>query len=614
MHHSAQRSGRAPAHRQHRKRNRAWWLVVGLLLVILLGAAAWVGTRALMAKSDLDAALLLVPQIKTQILAGDSGAAMKTVSVAAAKVRDAKNLTSDPVWRIAEIIPVAGSNLRNVRELTDIADGIFVDAVTPLSSVAKTFKPESLKPKDGAIDVAPFVAAKPAVVKATKAVLTAQKRMRALDTSGSISQVKVGAQKFSTMIDGIVPQLQLANKALKILPDLLGESAPRHYLLLFQNNAEPRALGGTAGAMVLVTVDKGHIQLGQQASTRDFPHYGGPVIPASEERIAIYGSGIATDALSVTSTPSFSQAAKAIQAMWASQFGTSFDGVASIDPIALGYILKATGPIKLATGDTLTSDNAASMLLNGVYQRYPALTNADNIKQDAFFGAAVSATFERVTGGGFDPAVFMKVLLQGLNEHRLSFWSGNAQEQEVISTVGLTPEAPVSDATHERAGLYIGDAVGSKLEYYLTQKVAVTQGVCRADGRETYRVGIDLTSSIPANPEKTIPAYILGEWKRERTVPGNMRLDVMTYAPTGSTIVGMSVDGKAVDPGTLRDGANPVALVRTPEIAPGATLNVTFEFVGAKPGTKALDLTVTPLVHPTPITKAAIDCGSVAKE
>src|SRR6185312_15589728 len=180
---------------------------------------------------------------------------------------------------------------------TDIADGVFVNAVTPLSSIAKDLSPSSLKPKDGAIDIAPFVSAKPIVEKATTVVLRAQSRLHGLDTTGSISQVRDGTMKFSSMIDAIAPQLKLANKALAVLPGLMGEESPRHYLLLFQNSAEPRALGGTTGAMVLLTVDKGKVELGQQASGLDFVKYPSSVIPEGDDTASIYGAEFATDVL-----------------------------------------------------------------------------------------------------------------------------------------------------------------------------------------------------------------------------------------------------------------------------------------------------------------------------
>ena len=52
----------------------------------------------------------------------------------------------------------------------------------------------------------------------------------------------------------------LANASV-LLPAMLGADGPRNYLVLFQNNAEWRSLGGIAGAAALIRTDGGSMQL-----------------------------------------------------------------------------------------------------------------------------------------------------------------------------------------------------------------------------------------------------------------------------------------------------------------------------------------------------------------
>ncbi len=93
--------------------------------------------------------------------------------------------------------------------------------------------------------------------------------------------------------------------------------------------------------------------------------------------------------------------------MWQRETGQQVNGVIAIDPVTLGYLLKATGPVQLATGDTLTSDNAVKLLLSEAYARY-----SDPKVQDAFFASAASAVFEKVSSGGFDAKQFVAALTQ----------------------------------------------------------------------------------------------------------------------------------------------------------------------------------------------------------
>ena len=156
---------------------------------------------------------------------------------------------------------------------------------------------------------------------------------------------------------------------------MLGASGPRNYLLLFQNPAELRATGGIPGAVALVHTENGKISLTQQASSADFPHYTPSVLELPLETRGLYGNIVGEYLQDVTMTPYFPLSGQLAREMWKRQFGTEVDGVLSMDPVTLSYLLRATGPIALPTGDTLTSDNAVKLLLSDVYARYKSLPN-----------------------------------------------------------------------------------------------------------------------------------------------------------------------------------------------------------------------------------------------
>ena len=92
-----------------------------------MGTAAWVGTRGLAAKAELEAAQAQVSQLKADA-AAQKFSSLGKIEAHAAKARD---LTSDPIWRAAEAIPVAGKNLTAVRELAAVTDEIVTGTVAP---------------------------------------------------------------------------------------------------------------------------------------------------------------------------------------------------------------------------------------------------------------------------------------------------------------------------------------------------------------------------------------------------------------------------------------------------------------------------------------------------
>ncbi|GAA3874127.1 DUF4012 domain-containing protein [Leifsonia kafniensis] len=604
--------------RAHEKKRtspfRRWWVwTIVFVFVGIVAGGAWLGTRALQAKDDLQAAVPLVSELKAQVLAQDVPAAQATLDKLTPLVVEARELTSDPVWRAAEIVPIAGSNLSAVRELAFVTDSIVTGAIPPLLNVVDTMMSGGLKPVDGALNTGLLVESIPQIEAAADVIENAAEVTESIDTAHTIGQVTDAQKTMSDMLGQITPMLKTAREVLPLLPPALGTDGPRQYLVMFQNNAEARALGGIPGAIVQMTIDNGKISLGQQASGRDFATYGESVIPAPDGVEELYERAFGTSILNSTVRPSFPSAAQIVSTMWQNQFGVTVDGVVSLDPVALSYMLKATGPISLASGDTLTSKNAASVLMNEVYLRYPGETEAQRLQQDEFFGSVVSGVFGAVmSGGNLDPKVLASGMMKAVGERRLLLWSSHEAEMTQLVTAGIDGELPVGTDKTDPVGLYTQDAIGSKMDFYLKQAVTLSQGSCRTDGRENYRVSVDVTNIAPKNAADVLTFYIMGDGS-EGVADGDIRIDLLAYAPPGSTIVAVRVDGDAQDVGSRHDGDYPVSRVRT-SFSPGETRNVTFDIVAAESGTRTLAAELTPLVYKTPVTTVPLDCAGIPTE
>jgi hypothetical protein len=592
---------------------RWWfWLIIAVMFV-LLAAAAWIGVRALGAKSELEAAQAQVSQLKADAVAqkfSSLGTTMAKIESHAAKARD---LTSDPIWRLAELIPVAGKNLTVVRQLAAATDAVVVDAVAPLVKVASTLSPKSFAPVDGAINLAPLTAAVPAVAQAKAGINSAVATIDGIDTSGTVGVLVAAKQKLSGLLTSVVPLIDTANEALPFIAPAMGSQQPRHYAVMFENNAESRPLGGTALSFALITMDHGKITLAStvSAGSSHFASYASSVIPVPDGLMTLYDGTFGTFIPNATVRPKFATAAQVTHEMWKRQFGMAVDGVISIDPVALSYILRATPPITLPSGDILTSDSLVPLLLNGVYLRYNSGNNeTDAEAQQLIYAEAVAATFARLSHGPLDVKLLLAAVMQATSERRILLWSAKAPEQAELEKSGLAGDLPLSDAKTDRVGVYFEDNVGAKLNYYLAQAVHLEQGVCRTDGRQTYRVGVDLTSTVPANPTKSLTPAVLGQWRPEKVKPGVQRMYVYVYAPPGTQFTGATLNGVAVAVAPNHDENYPVAKMRV-EVKPGATVKMTVDIVAAKAGKKALDAIITPMVHATALDRPALNCATV---
>ncbi|TFC89518.1 DUF4012 domain-containing protein [Cryobacterium sp. TmT2-59] len=609
-------SARSSGNRCKPRIYRRWWFWTVVVVGVLVVAGSWVGLRGLQAKAELEAAMPLASTIKAELLAGDSAAVSVSVKSMAEHTDRARELTGDPVWRAAEFVPFVGANLAAVRNLADVADDVVRGTAVPLAATAAALNPAALKPTDGVIALEPIIAAGEALSQASTVFAAADKRVSDLDTSTTVGQITAAVDEFHGFLGSITPRLVSASQVVDAVPEALGGSAPRNYVIVFQNNAEARALGGTSLSFALLTMDKGRVTLGDAvpAGFGNFAYYQESVVPLPEGVETLYGTEYGRAMSNLTVRPSFESAAETAQEMWKRQFGRKVDGVISIDPVALGYLLRGTAPIPLSTGDVLTSDTLVPLLLNGVYMRYNTDNiGADNAAQDAVYAEIVSKTFDQLLSGDVDPKVMLSALTQAVSERRVLMWSPDMKEEAVFESFGVDGALPKSDKETDRVGVYFQENVGSKMNYYLKQSVSLGEAACRADGKASYRIGVDLTNEMPADAATSISPSILGTFVREKLEPGVQRMIVMVYAPRGSRIVGATVDGAPVALEPFHDTDYPVArLILTME--PGATSKMTIDVVAAGTDTKALEAQVTPMVNATTVSDLPLDCGTVAKE
>jgi hypothetical protein len=221
----------------------------------------------------------------------------------------------------------------------------------------------------------------------------------------------------------------------------------------------------------------------------------------------------------------------------------------------------------------------------------------------------IDGLFGTVMGGGLDLNLLASGVMQAADERRLLLWSTNEAETALIDQADLAGELPQSDAETDRVGLYTQDAIGSKMDYYLDQNVTLSQGSCRADGRESYRVSVNNTNVLSSDEVDDLTYYIVGDGS-EGVRAGDIRIDLFAYAPPGAEFVGLSVDGVPESVEAFNDGDYPVSRLRT-TIRPGVTQNVTFDLVAGEPGTRVLESILTPMVRPTALESTALDCATV---
>ncbi|GAA2239784.1 DUF4012 domain-containing protein [Herbiconiux moechotypicola] len=576
-----------------------------MFLVLVAGGAVWVGLSALTVKDELEASRPLLSTVKDKVLAGEATSAQGDAEKLQEHVERAREAVSGPAWAIGEMVPVIGENLVAVRTITNSVSDVVDNAVVPAVQLGDKLSPEVFKPVNGAVDLAAIQSVMPVLDSAGTALTGAKESVSAIKTDTLIGPVKNAVIEINNLVGEVEPAIAGAKSLAPVLPALLGADGARNYLLVFENSAEARPLGGIAGAQILVTADQGRVAISQETSGRDFDFesedFANSKVPATARQLFLTPFGLQSQ--NNTLTPRVAVAADLTRSMWGNQRGVTPDTVIFIDPTALSYVLSATGPIALPDGNQLTSENAIDLLLNGVYQMFPEDPDA----QDAYFSAAAGLTFNSVMNGNVDIPSFVQAVARGGAERRVVANSTDQSVQTLIEQAGLQGRLPTgTEAAHE-VGIYISDYQGSKMDYYLRTAMEVGQATC-TDGARKIRVNIIATNVLdPAAVGDTSDFITGGSGNGFRIPRGDLRIFTYVYAPPGATVA--SITGSTSQEESLVgvDDEYPVAR-GVLQAGPGETQTVTIDIdVSALPE-KEIQTLVAPLIVQPEVAPLSFTC------
>jgi len=517
--------------RARRRRGRwGWWVLAGVL-ALLVAVVLWIVIRGLIARDQLLGAMPLVQELKAKAVAGELAEIEPIAAELEERAALAAELTSDPVWRLLEPVPLVGPNLAAFRQAAAAVDTVASEALPPLVGIADELDLAAFLPKDGRVDVAGIAALQPSFAQASEAVGAAATVVDGIDTSGTVPQIGEAVEQLIRAVDEAGGLVDGLNGVIQILPAMLGADGPRDLLLIVQNNAQWRATGGIPGALALLHAEDGRVQIVEQTTAASLWPYGDsrpPVIPVTEGERALHGEWIAQAGTNTTLTPDFARTGEILAAMWLERTGVAIDGAVSVDPIALSYVLAATGPITLADGTVIDSENAAAELLNEPYFRYE-----DPADQDAFFASAAATVFDAILSYGGSPAAFIDAVVRGVDDHRIFVWSAHPEEEAAILANGyLGSLEPRSDRDADEIGVYLADNTSSKMDWYIEPSVTVGSVYCPAYGRPYYEVTVRLLNPVAAGGEG-LPGYVTGRGVNG-IPPGDVQTHVFVTWPAGS--------------------------------------------------------------------------------
>src|SRR5690606_21157684 len=134
----------------------------------------------------------------------------------------------------------------------------------------------ALRPRDGAVPLAQLERLAPVVRAADARVDAAAADVEALPRTWLAEPVAAALQEFETVVAGPAAALDTGAALLATMPDFLGGSGPRRYLVAASNPAELRGTGGFLGAYAPLTLHPGRPPLHRLAPAPGPPHRAPP--------------------------------------------------------------------------------------------------------------------------------------------------------------------------------------------------------------------------------------------------------------------------------------------------------------------------------------------------
>ena len=518
--------------------NRRRWtrrLALGVLATAVVGVA-WLAVTGLLARAELNSVRAQLTVVQNDLKTGDYAGARMAAARVSRHADRAHALTSGPAWATAATIPGLGGPFEAARGVTASADALGRSTVPDLVDVYSAIDPAAMRFLDHRIDLSTLIARTPALDGIARAASAQQQRVTDLPHHTWLAPMNSAVGRLQASLTTLNASLDTVDRAAHIAPVMLGYPVPQRYFVGFQNEAEARGTGGLPGAFGIVVADHG---------TLSFTHFG------SDGELVGVDSGVSlgTDFdrqwsdfqptrqyLNSTVSPNFPDAARIWAGMWQRKSGQHIDGAVSLDPSALSYLLKVTGPALLPDGTTVDAKNVVALTQSTVYTRF-----TDQGRRKAYLLQVAKAADERVLGGFGDPGALARAATRAAHERRLLVWSSDASTEALFNRLDVGGTVPVTSAP------FIGPVVvnfgANKLDYYLDRSVDWRATGCGAVRDVT--VTVTLRNNAPATG---LPSYVTQRTDRHATTvkPGDNRVLFQYLGTTGGSLRGATLDGRAV--------------------------------------------------------------------
>jgi hypothetical protein len=232
--------------------------------------------------------------------------------------------------------------------------------------------------------------------------------------------------------DRALSEWDAALQLLDAAPALLGNDAPRHYLMLAQNNDELRATGGFISAVGVLRVERGNISVewfGDSFAADDLARVHPPP-PLPLQRYMWASQWLVRDSNWYADFPT---SARVAQDLYANDHRLKTDGVIAVDTRFLPRLVAALPNLTLE-GQPLAQSNVIALLKASWQPMPPGDMSAAWFNNDRknFLAAMMSGMLTALREGNAQTGALAQALYRGLREKSVQLYLNDEPAEQAI--------------------------------------------------------------------------------------------------------------------------------------------------------------------------------------
>lgn len=517
-------------------RRRSTLVVLGVLAVGLVWSV-WVAVSAARHLQEVDRQAQI---LRAALVRGDADGVQRATERYQEAADTAASRTSGLTWTLFEAVPLLGDDAEGIATAARVLADIGHDGLPPIAEAAGLVQAESFQPVKGVFPIGQIEGMVGPARQSEAAFDDAASALERIDSSHFIGPVRERYDELRTLVTDARTTLGSTYRAARIIPRMMGTDRPRFYLMVLQNNAELRSGGGFPGALSLVRMKDGKVDIVEQADMADLSRSLVPVVELTAEERQIFGPVLGILGINATLTPDFARSAEIIRAHWERAKGGRLDGMFFVDPVAVSYLLRGTGPVNVPRYPPVSANNVVGAVENEIYR----LTNDREVHSD-YQQAVAEAVFDALTAGRGDTTESIRGLVTGVLEGRIRMHSFDPESQAEIEGTTIAGEFSDKAGDQPQVGIYINDGGPTKMQYYLKYDAEVVPRSC-IGGRQELAGSISFHSDTPADAEELPPSITGLGIPGQRVEPGHQLIVVYVTSPVGGKITSLSIDGQPV--------------------------------------------------------------------